>query len=69
MTREEAKRDLTNPYEIRVRNIIDKIYDEFELKICENCSMLRDEVCVNDNSPMCCDFVSNTFGCNEFIKN
>ena len=45
---------------------VDLIFDEFENRTCDNCKWLKSEVCCNDESPLCADFVSDDFGCNKF---
>jgi len=75
MTREEANRELFNEMINRSKNVvipmsdtlIDKIYDDFESRTCENCEWERCGVCTNDESLLCADFIVNDFGCNKFI--
>jgi len=63
MTRTEAlKSNLT------IGQIIDQIYDDLESQICKNCEYYLHEVCCNDSSPLCADFVSETYGCNVFTR-
>lgn len=39
--------------------------DELKSRTCEGCKYLADNnVCVNSDCPLCCDFVSNDFCCN-----
>ena len=47
---------------------IDKIYDDFESRTCENCYWYSSEVCTNDESPLCADFVSEDYGCILFER-
>ena len=42
--------------------------EEFDSRICKNCKWYLDEVCVNDESPLCADFVSETYGCVYFER-
>lgn len=58
----------TFPHPIKseiVTKFVEEIYDA-ESGTCENCKHYQCEVCVNDESPLCADFVSNDFGCNKF---
>ena len=43
--------------------IVDKIFADFESRLCKNCKWYQDEVCVNGDSPLCAEFVSEDFGC------
>ena len=61
MTRESTK-EMYSGMPIAFQ-IIDKIYDNFESRTCINCKWNRDGVCVNDESPLCADFVSDDYGC------
>ena len=67
MTREEAKEELWQRGNINTlgkvdaNEIIDKIYDDFESRICKNCKHYE--------SDWCCDnafVVDEIFGCNRF---
>ena len=70
MTRSKAKDIfLTNREYSTIIKVIDKIYDDFELRTCKNCRSYQDnQVCTNDTSPLCCDFVSSDYGCNLWEK-
>lgn len=76
MTREEAmKKAYKEALQISAGNssdslsrLIDKIYDDFDSRTCGNCEWGIDNVCTNDDTPLCADFVASTFGCNKFER-
>lgn len=70
MTREEAVDYMFKEWfyleeenKIVLRNNIDKIYDYFESRSCENCKWIKNEVCVNDESRLVADFVTSSDIC------
>lgn len=76
MTRKQAKKALSDEFTNNDK-IVDKIYDEFESRICENCkhcSILciahsRESIeCLNTNSPMAYKETRLSFGCNKFLR-
>ena len=64
MTREIAKKVLFCDECKRSNDkIVDKIFNYFENRTCSNCEYCIDEVCANDESPLCTDFISKDYGC------
>ncbi len=53
-----------------VDELIDKIYNDFESRICGNCEFYEkyNSVCCNGDSPLCSEVVDKNFGCNEFER-
>lgn len=63
MTRDEFKQLC----EIRDRDfIIDMLYTKTFENDCSYCEFNKDDICVNDESPMLADFVSKRLWCEEF---
>ena len=63
-------------HEAEQQILVDKILelttslDELKNRTCEGCKYLADNnVCVNSDCPLCCDFVSNDFCCNLWESN
>lgn len=49
--------------------LINKAIEELEAlqnRSCNNCKYNKDEVCCNDNSLLCADFVNENFCCNKW---
>lgn len=65
MTKEEAKqelwatRNINTLSKVECDNLLNKIYDDLESRNCTNCKWYKNEVCVNDESRLCADFVSD----------
>lgn len=71
MTRESAKETFTIPTEIRVRHLIDKIYDDFQSRTCKNCKeQSKDEGCPIYYEAYNLHFAedSKDFGCLKFER-
>ena len=74
MTREEIFDkiyDLTYQREIveqEVHELLDEVIVDFEKRTCDNCKWHLGEVCTNDESPLCANFVHKDFGCNKFKR-
>ena len=77
MKREEAKRELDlarngrhgENRRIEMMGVIDRIYDDFESMVCRNCKWYtKEEVCVRDDSLLCCEFVHPELWCNKFER-
>ena len=78
MTREEAKRNKMSYAYLAIKlsptdskqldNFIDRIYNDFESRTCKNCSWYLCEVCTNDESPLCTEFVSEDYSCVYYAK-
>ena len=72
MNREEAKlytgwEDVALNGQISIEDLVDKIYDDFESRICENCkhiSILQDW-CPEIEHGFPCDYIG---GCNKFKR-
>ena len=75
MTREDAKTMAREGYlhgneELHLDTywfLVDKIYDDFAAQQCLHCNYFQEDICCNSDSPLCCEFVSEDFGCNQFI--
>jgi len=54
----------------KVHKLINKIFDNFESRVCKNCDFYAEfeGVCINGDIPLCSDIVERTFGCNEFER-
>ena len=73
MTRDEAKLEFFTLLEsgiidFKEKNIIDKIYDSFEERSCENCKLLdTDLICANLNTSCYSEYSGrhDNFGCDE----
>lgn len=61
-------KDSTHNHYKDVSTAINKIYDDFESCSCENCEYFHEDVCTNDECPLCADFVDKDFGCNKFVR-
>ena len=48
---------------INVELIINSIFDDFESRLCKNCKWHQEDICVNGDSPLCAEFVDETYGC------
>lgn len=72
MTREEALKTETiwNVSIFELESHINKIYDDFESRVCGNCKYYEqyDSVCCNGESPLCVEVVETSFGCNKFER-
>lgn len=72
MDRDEAHNELPtiNSYTqwVEIHDVVDKIYDDFESRICENCKFYEKNpnICCNSNSRLWAEVVDNNFGCNQF---
>lgn len=74
MIRDEAKLEFFTLLEsgiidFKEKNIIDKIYDSFENRSCENCKFLdMDLICTNLNTPCYSEYSGryDNFGCSEW---
>lgn len=66
MTREEAQVK-TNHI---AAYVIEKIYDDIESSVCENCLFYEKQegVCVNNKSPLYQECVREDYGCNIFER-
>jgi len=53
----------TSETEVKVKCMNVLIKTLKEKSICKNCKWYQDEVCVNGDSPLCAEFVSEDFGC------
>ena len=80
MTREEAKKEFFTLLEsgiidFKEKNIIDKIYDSFEKRSCDNCKfgmiyLFDDEIeCVKIEAETQGTYFSKDFSCNKWEKN
>ena len=49
-----------------IDSFIQEIYEDFDSRICKNCKWYQNEVCVNDESLLCCEFTDEFFGCKLF---
>ena len=73
MTREEAQNGLqwTATNEIMLENraikLIDRIYDDFESRTCDNCKYL-DGLCTLGIKHFEIDTNPSDFGCNKFVR-
>jgi len=47
---------------------IDRIYDDFESRVCKNCLYYFKETCVCDESPLVTEIVDENYGCNKFER-
>jgi hypothetical protein len=47
-----------------VHDIVDRTIDYCKSQTCSNCNWYHTEVCCNDSSPLCADFVDENYGCN-----
>ncbi|MCT7551947.1 hypothetical protein N5T67_03750 [Aliarcobacter butzleri] len=57
---------------IPMQNVIEAIaeLETLQNRSCSNCKYYHDEVCCNDNSLLCADFVNENFYCNKWeVKN
>lgn len=53
-------------FAIHLAKTIESIRDDFQNQTCTSCHYYQDEVCVNDESPLCADFPPKDFGCNKW---
>ena len=70
MTREEFRKALhdflcaTDNNVMYINTLVDEYIEQLQApKTCNGCSWYFKEVCTNDGSPLCCDFVSKDYGC------
>lgn len=66
MTRDEAKYLFSK---CKSDFIIDKMYDYFESRTCENCKYLdMDLICTNEDTPCCSEYSGryDNFNCNKW---
>ena len=70
MTRELALQHSRNELSstISYQDMVNLLYDSIEAQQCKHCNYFKEDICCNSDSPLCCEFVSEDFGCNQFIK-
>lgn len=66
MTRDEViKGYLMNSPKVVAEMLYDTI-SRYENRTCKTCNWCIDEICVNDKSLLCADFVNDYFCCNKW---
>ena len=44
------------------------IVDDYTSRLCKNCKWYKEDICCNGDSPLCAEFVNDTYGCVFFNR-